>query len=123
MVYTVFILVWLSFDTMLPATAQTVMEIIDLVFLVIFIVEIALKTFASSFAYLFDIWNLFDAVIVITSFILSFFIQAKGIAVLRLIRAVVMTLRAIAGKKLRFRHQALEKNALPAMKAIISRLL
>lgn len=104
MVYTVFILVWLSFDSMLSLSDQTIMETIDLVFLVIFIVEIALKTFASSFAYLFDIWNLFDAMIVITSFILSFFIQAKGIAVLRLIRAVVMTLRAIAGKKLRFRH-------------------
>ena len=51
------------------------------------------------------------------------FLRAKGIAVLRLIRAVVMTLRAIAGKKLRFRHQALEKNALPAMRTIISKLL
>ena len=78
---------------------------IDFVFLTIFFIEIGLKTFASSGAFLMDGFNLFDAVIVIASWVLMINgITFKGLGVLRLLRVVVITIRSITGNKSRLRH-------------------
>ena len=78
---------------------------IDFVFLTIFFIEIILKTFASSGQFLIDGFNLFDAAIVIVSWVLMINgITFKGLGVLRLIRVVVITIRSITGNKSRLRH-------------------
>lgn len=52
-----------------------------------------------------DGFNLFDAVIVIASWVLMINgITFKGLGVLRLIRVVVITIRSITGNKSRLRH-------------------
>lgn len=59
-----------------------------------------------------DFFNGFDAVIVIISYIFSILgITAKGLAVLRLIRVVVITIRKITGNTNKLRHAS--KNANP----------
>lgn len=71
---------------------------IDSCFLVFFFVEICLKSFASSGAYLAEFFNSFDATIVVFSVILNIAgVVAKGLGVLRLIRVVVITIRQITG--------------------------
>ena len=84
------------------------MDTIDLYFLTIFFIEIALKTFASSFAFLLlDFFNMFDASIVISSWFLNVGgISIKGLGVLRLIRVVVIVIRSITGNKNKLRHQS-----------------
>lgn len=95
--YTVFIL-FLLIVTEYVNIDDRILEQIDQVFLTIFFVEIILKTFASNGMYLIDFFNLFDAVIVFTSQILSLAgITSKGLGVLRLIRVVVITVRKITG--------------------------
>lgn len=80
----------------------------DSIFLVIFTVEIILKTFASNSMYLVaDAFNTFDAVVVMVSLALNLQqIQAKGLGVLRLIRVVVITWRKIIGNQSKLRHQS-----------------
>jgi len=74
------------------------MSSIDQIFLIIFLVEIFLKSFASNAMYLYDGFNLFDAFIVILSFILNMVdIIIKGLSVMRLIRVVVIVVRKISG--------------------------
>jgi hypothetical protein len=71
---------------------------IDGVFLTIFFTEIVLKSFASNLMYLYDAFNLFDAVVVILSEVLNLLgIIYPGLGVLRLIRVVVIILRKITG--------------------------
>lgn len=71
---------------------------IDGVFLSIFFIEIVLKSFASNLMYLYDAFNLFDAVVVILSEVLNLMnIIYPGLGVLRLIRVVVIILRKITG--------------------------
>ena len=67
-------------------------------FLIIFSIEIILKSFASNMMYLYDKFNLFDALVVLISFALNLAgIVVKGLSVLRLIRVVVIILRKITG--------------------------
>jgi hypothetical protein len=71
---------------------------IDNVFLTLFFIEIILKTFASNMMFLFDVFNAFDASVVIISEVLNIMnIVAKGLGVLRLLRVVVITIRKITG--------------------------
>lgn len=78
---------------------------IDFVFLTIFLIEIILKTFASSGGFLLDFFNSFDAIVVVLSWVLNIYnVQSKGLGVLRLIRVVVITIRNITGQKSRLRH-------------------
>jgi hypothetical protein len=66
------------------------------VFLTLFFIEIILKTFASNLMFLFDIFNAFDALVVIISEVFNIMgIIAKGLGVLRLLRVVVITIRKI----------------------------
>ena len=104
--YSVFILfdltmsAWFSIDPVL-------LQAIDFVFLTVFLVEIVLKTFASSGASLAEGFFVFDATIVIVSWALLIRgITFKGLGVLRLIRVVVITMRSISGSKSRLRHQS-----------------
>lgn len=78
---------------------------IDGVFLTIFFTEIVLKSFASNLMYLYDAFNLFDAVVVILSEVLNLMnIIFVGLGVLRLIRVVVIILRKITGNQSKLRH-------------------
>jgi hypothetical protein len=78
----------------------------DQVFLIIFSIEISLKSFASNMMYLIDKFNSFDAVIVFISLGLNLAgIIFKGLSVLRLIRVVVIILRKITGNQSKLRHQ------------------
>jgi len=75
------------------------------VFLSLFFAEIILKTFASNLMFLFDIFNAFDATVVIVSEVLNIMgIVAKGLGVLRLLRVVVITIRKITGNQSKLRH-------------------
>ena len=68
-------------------------------------VEIFLKSFASNGMYLIDGFNLFDAFIVVASFILnSMGFIIKGLSVLRLIRVVVIIIRNLTGEVSKLRH-------------------
>lgn len=78
---------------------------IDGVFLTIFFTEIVLKSFASNLMYLYDAFNLFDAVVVVLSEVLNLMnIIFVGLGVLRLIRVVVIILRKITGNQSKLRH-------------------
>lgn len=100
-VYTIFLLFWLVHEEFTGASGKIdehIMSTIDFFFLIIFIVEIFLKTFASNMMYLYDGFNLFDALVVFFSFIMNLSnIIVKGLSVLRLIRVVVIILRKITG--------------------------
>ena len=114
--YTFFILFWLTFADILGIN-EFVLSKIDTAFLTLFFTEIILKTFASNFMYLFDIFNAFDAVIVLTSEILNILgFIAKGLGVLRLIRVVVITVRKITGNTSKLRHAS--KNINPVESVI-----
>jgi len=102
--YTFFIL-FLLIVTEYVNIDEKILEQIDQVFLTIFFVEIILKTFASNGMYLTVYSNLFDAIIVFTSQILSLAgITSKGLGVLRLIRVVVITVKKITGNQSKLRH-------------------
>lgn len=80
---------------------------IDNVFLTLFFIEIILKTFASNLMFLLDMFNAFDAFVVIISEVLNLMgIVAKGLGVLRLLRVVVITIRKITGHQSKLRHKA-----------------
>jgi hypothetical protein len=106
-VYTIFIFYWLTIHDLIDLVSTRTLSIIDTIFLSLFLSEISMKTFASTFRYLFDKFNLFDAFIVIISFILNLMgIVAKGLGVLRLIRVGVITVRKITGKEHKLRHKS-----------------
>ena len=68
-------------------------------------IEIFLKSFASNGMYLYDGFALFDAFIVLASFILNMIgIIIKGLSVLRLIRVVVIIIRNLTGEVSKLRH-------------------
>lgn len=67
--YSIFILFDLTMSQLFTIDAK-LLETIDLVFLTIFLIEIILKTFASSGSFLMDGFNIFDATIVVVSFAL-----------------------------------------------------
>ena len=109
-VYTVYILFWLTMAGLFNI-ADTTMSKGDLVFLSLFLTEIALKVFASNFMYFLDPFNLFDASIVIVSETLELLgIIFQGLGVLRLIRVVVITIRKITGNTSKLRHQTKNLN-------------
>lgn len=82
------------------------MVTIDSVFLTFFLIEIVLKTFASNMIYLKDWFSLFDAVIVIVSFITNMMGESvKGLGVLRLIRVMVIVVRKITDRTVKLKHQ------------------
>jgi|Transcript_10747 hypothetical protein len=102
--YSIFILFDLTMSALFEIDPD-MLETIDFVFLTVFLIEIVLKTFASSGTFFVDSFNLFDATIVIVSWALMIRgITFKGLGVLRLIRVVVITMRSITGNKSRLRH-------------------
>ena len=102
--YSIFILFDLTISQWFDIDAR-LLQGIDFAFLNVFFIEIALKTFASSGTFLMDFFNVFDAAIVIGSWVLMIYgITFKGLGVLRLIRVVVITIRSITGNKSRLRH-------------------
>ena len=102
---------------------SNILQTIDLIFLTVFLIEICLKTFASDGAFILDGFNLFDAAIVIVSWVLLIQgITFKGLGVLRLIRVVVITIRSITGNKSRLRHQSKLKDPLGSVITILKQL-
>ena len=121
--YSVFILYDLTITSILPMD-QSLIDMIDFVFLTIFFIEIGLKTFASSFRFiLLDFFNMFDASIVILSWFLNISgINFKGLGVLRLIRVVVILMRSITGSKNKLRHQSKLSNPVDSVVKILEAL-
>ena len=74
--------------------------------MVIFIVEISLKTFSSNMMYLDDPANKFDSIVVVASFIVNMvgITSVKILGVMRLIRVVVIIIRKITGNTSKLRH-------------------
>ncbi len=96
-VYTVYVLFQLTIADIFNIP-ESLLAQIDNVFLTLFFIEIVLKTFASNLMFLFDVFNAFDAAVVIISEVLNILgIVAKGLGVLRLLRVVVITIRKITG--------------------------
>ena len=109
-IYTVFTLFWLTHSGFLPAGADpidnTILGEIDGFFLWFFLVEIVLKSFASSWMYVRDTFNFMDFIIVVLSVGLNLnkFYQ-PGLGALRLVRVVVIIVRKISGDGGKLRHQ------------------
>lgn len=98
--YAIFVLIVLSISSQISDT--TIMDVMDQVFISLFLVEILMNFFVQSYKYFFDWFNIFDACIVIVSFVLYFVGQnTKGLAVLRLLRLVrlVIVLRKVTNTK------------------------
>lgn len=120
-IYTIFLLFWLVHEELLSfAIDDKIMSSYDQVFLIIFSIEIILKSFASNMMYLYDNFNLFDALIVFISFGLNMVgIVVKGLSVLRLIRVVVIILRKITGNQSKLRHQNKMNNPIESVIKIL----
>ncbi|OMJ67417.1 hypothetical protein SteCoe_35440 [Stentor coeruleus] len=102
--YACFILLNLSIDIYIQSipVAVDIFYYIDLCLLIIFVIEIVLRFIAWGFTYIFELWNLLDAAIVLTSFAFSVnHTQVKGIAVLRLLRLirVIIVMRRVSESK------------------------
>lgn len=85
----------------------------DFAFLCIFMLEIVLKTFAYGLKFLLDLWNIFDASIVIVSF-LFFFLPtgaSSSLTLLRLLRLlrVIMVVRKVSEQRKKL--QSLKKSS------------
>merc|ERR1719399_159587 len=97
-VYAVFILALMGIETYLDQETLAIMDHVDSVFLVIM-----LRTIAHGRWYVCDIWNLFDATVVIASAVFKLLNQqSKSVSLLRLLRLLrlVLVLRKVnAGKK------------------------
>ena len=79
-VYAFFVIFWLTHKEFMPTDTkpdakepidENILIMIDNGFLVFFLLEIVLKTFASNMIYLEDLFSMFDAIIVLVSFILN----------------------------------------------------
>jgi hypothetical protein len=123
-IYTVFLLFWLVHEEMLSFSIDDkIMSGYDQVFLYIFSIEIILKSFASNMMYLYDNFNLFDALIVFISLGLNMAgIVVKGLSVLRLIRVVVIILRKITGNQSKLRHQNKMNNPIESVIKILEQI-
>ena len=121
--YSIFILYDLTLTSFFTVD-QNIIDMIDFVFLTIFFIEIALKSFASNFMFLLlDFFNMFDATIVIASWFFNIAgMTMKGLGVLRLIRVVVITMRSITGNKNRLRHQSKLNNPVDSVVNILKAL-
>lgn len=85
----------------------------DFLIMALFLVEIFLKTFGYGLTYIGDVWNMFDALIVITSFVcwVIFYgsdVGTTGLGLLRLLRLVrVMVMISDSRKRLKKVTQSL----------------
>jgi len=120
-VYTILILFDLAIaDSLNRPNLPYIMGEIDFAFLTFFFIEIILKIFASNGMFLRDFFNSFDAAIVTISYVFSIVgITAKGLAVLRLIRVVVITIRKITGNTNKLRHASKNQNPVDSVIKIL----
>lgn len=103
-VYAVFILLVLAIEDYMSPDVQKILEDIDTAFLMIFLVEIFLRTVAHGRWYICDIWNIFDAAVVITSAVFKVAQQQnRSVTLLRLLRLLrlVLVLRKVNAAKKR----------------------
>jgi hypothetical protein len=117
-IYSIFVLFMLTYAEfgLDKYIEESLLFEIDGIFLVFFLVEIFLKTFASNMMYLNEAFNMFDATIVGASMVLNQLeINVKGLSVLRLVRVVVIILRKITGNTSKLRHQNKFNNPVEAV--------
>lgn len=118
-IYTLIIL----FDLSLADTfnvSHEILDFIDFIFLTFFFIEVCLKIFASNGMFLVDFFSCFDAIIVTISYVLNIMgITASSLAVLRLIRVVVITIRKITGNTSKLRHAAKINNPVESVIKIL----
>jgi hypothetical protein len=123
-IYTFFVLFWLIHEGFGFKVDDNIMTKIDNVFLNFFLVEIILKSFASNFMYLKDAFSMFDALVVVLSYVLNQMnIVVKGVSVLRLIRVVVIILRKITGNQNKLRHQNKNNNPVESIIKILEQIV
>lgn len=73
--------------------------------------------------YLWDVFNTFDAVVVIISEVLNIMgIIARGLGVLRLVRVVVITIRRITGNTSKLRHASNNLNPIESVIKILHQI-
>ena len=106
-IYCVLILAWLIISDFQFIELDSILSRVDLLFLTWFLIEISLKLFAIGIRYLYDFWNLFDAIVVIAAFVTNVTGgKARGLAILRLFRFIVVTLQNASGNPEKFRHKS-----------------
>jgi hypothetical protein len=102
LVYAVFVLIVLSIQGQLTVSDRVYTDNIDQAFITIFLTEIIVNLFVQGFQFYADVFNVFDTIVVLASFII-FFLQfsARGLAVLRLLRLVrlIIVLRKVSANK------------------------
>jgi hypothetical protein len=99
-IYALFVLFVLSFSELLNADDE--LDLVDGIFLSVFVVELACQTFVHMIKYYKDVLNSLDAAIIMVSFILfAMGVSARGLAVLRLLRLLrlIMVLRKASSNK------------------------
>lgn len=103
-VYAVFILLVIAIDDYVSPEVAKVLDDLDTSFLVVFLIEIFLRTVAHGRWYICDIWNIFDAAVVITSAVFKIAQQQnRSVTLLRLLRLLrlVLVLRKFNATKKR----------------------
>lgn len=114
-VYALFVIFWLTHAEFVPKERvpnpeppinEDILVFIDQVFLLFFLLEIVLKTFASNMIYLQDLFSFFDAIVVLVSFIFNMMGEVvKGLGVLRLVRVMVIIMKKITGNTSKLKHK------------------
>ena len=102
LVYAVFVLIVLSIQGQLTDAQKVYTDNIDQAFISVFLLEIILNLFVQGFVFYSDPFNIFDTLVVLVSFIIFFFqLNARGLAVLRLLRLVrlIIVLRKVSTSK------------------------
>lgn len=104
--YAIFILAFLAITDYLSPEANNAMELVDTVFLIIFVMEILLRLVAHGLWYLLDPWSFFDTVVVFVSLLFKLPIMSNmeggnSMALLRLLRLLrlVLVLRKASATK------------------------
>lgn len=102
LVYAIFVLIILSIQNQLKTSEKVYTDNLDQAFISVFLLEIIVNVFIHGIKYYSDPFNIFDTLIVLASFIIFFFqFNAKGLAVLRLLRLVrlIIVLRKVSVNK------------------------
>ncbi|CEL92159.1 unnamed protein product [Vitrella brassicaformis CCMP3155] len=109
--YSIFVLVDVFFGYLWASdnVALHTIYIIDMTILSFFVLEIILKTFAYGADFLYNIWNLADAAVVLVSFFFGIFLgrgNVKKLALLRILRLmrVLMVLRKVSEGRKRLKN-------------------
>ena len=120
--YAAFVLFWVSTTDYLNWTS--VLEIIDIIFLVVFALEFAIKIFGLGITYLFDFVNFLDLAIIIASLILyGIGSNSTLMIVLRLIKILLVVLVKFTGNQLNISLRKNEAEPLEELREMLQELM